>query len=120
MLIERARNVSLATMKLVDTFPTRDFSLKIIAQQVFRSATSIGANIAEAQGASSRKDFINFLHHALKSANETYYWLNLLKDSKKVTTEKINPLLEETEEISKLLGSSILSLKGKRENEVKS
>ncbi len=91
-----------------------DFSIKIIANQLLRSATSIGANIIEAQASSSKKDFINFINYALKSANETKYWLGLLKDSGKADKEEINKLLKEVIEISRLLGSSILSLKGRK------
>lgn len=86
-LIGRAYRFSLAIMKFVDTFPLKELSLKVIAHQVLRSAMSIGANIIEAQASSSKKDFINFLHHALKSANETKYWLGLLRDSGKVNKE---------------------------------
>ncbi|MBI4653211.1 four helix bundle protein, partial [Candidatus Kuenenbacteria bacterium] len=66
------------------------------------------------QASSSKKDFINFINHALKSANETRYWLGLLRDSGKV--EKINSkkLLKEAQEFSKILGSTILSLRGKK------
>ena len=51
----------------------------ILFGQLIRSATSVGANIIEAQAGSSRKDFTNFLSHSLKSANESKFWLLLLK-----------------------------------------
>ena len=89
-------------------------SVQIIAKQLLRAATSIGANIIEAQASPSRKDFTNFFHHSLKSANETKYWLELLKDSGKVSSEAINPLIQEVAEISNILGSSILTLKGRK------
>ncbi|MBU2592490.1 four helix bundle protein [Patescibacteria group bacterium] len=60
----------------------------IISDQLLRAGTSIGANIVEAQAASSRRDFTNFLNHALKSANETKFWLILSKD--------LNPKLSPT------------------------
>jgi four helix bundle protein len=113
-LIKRAYLFSLATMRFVDTFSLKELSLKVIAQQVLRSAMSIGANIIEAQASSSKKDFINFLHYALKSANETKYWLGLLRDSGRVDKETAQKLLSEATELSNLLGSSILSLKGKK------
>ncbi|KAF0121585.1 MAG: hypothetical protein FD151_1162 [bacterium] len=84
-----------------------------MGDQLLRSATSIGANIIEAQAASSRKDFRNFLNHALKSANETKFWLGLLRDSGKKTGEEINPLMKEAKELANILASSILTLKGK-------
>ena len=54
---------------------------RIINDQLLRSATSIGANVIEAQAASSRKDYTNFFAYALKSANECKFWLGLLRDS---------------------------------------
>lgn len=114
MLIKRSYQFSLDIMKFIDTFPKKELSSEIIAKQIIRSATSIGANIIEAQASSSKKDFTNFLHHALKSANETRYWLGLLRDNGKVNTKISIKLLNEAQELSKLLGSSILALKGKK------
>ena len=88
--------------------------MQIISKQLLRSATSIGANIIEAQAGSSKKDFTNFFSHALKSANESKFWLGLLRDSKKGNQEEIEKLLQETIELSNILGSSILTLKGKK------
>jgi len=113
-LIRRSYRFSLEIMSFIDIFPKREFSLEILAKQLLRSATSIGANIIEAQASSSKKDFINFIHHSLKSANETKYWLGLLRDSGKVDREKGNKLLKEAIELSNILGSSLLSLKGKK------
>ncbi len=114
MLIKRSYQFSLDIMKFIDTFPKKELSSEIIAKQIIRSATSIGANIIEAQASSSKKDFTNFLHHALKSANETRYWLGLLRDNGKVNTKISIKLLNEAQELSKLFGSSILALKGKK------
>lgn len=108
----RAYQFSLKVIKLVDALP-KDASAQIIAKQLLRAATSIGANIIEAQGSSSRRDFINFFHHSLKSANETRYWLEILRDSNKAQGS-IDELIKETDELAKILGASILTLKGKR------
>lgn len=86
----------------------------IISDQLLRAATSIGANIIEAQAASSKRDFIKFYEIALKSANETKYWLGLLRDATKTNREEVNPLLEETKSLANILGASLLTLKGKR------
>lgn len=112
-LIRRVYRYSLKVINLTDNLP-KDRPSWVIGDQLIRSATSIGANIIEAQAASSKKDFINFLSHALKSANETKFWLGLLRDSGKAKITAINPLLEETKQIADILGSSILTLKGKR------
>ena len=86
----------------------------IISDQLLRAATSIGANVVEAKSSSSRKDFIKFYEIALKSANETKYWLGLLRDATQIDKDKINQFLAETEEIANMLGSSLLTLKNKR------
>jgi|SRR5579871_3355722 len=111
-LIQRAFLLARKILVLVDKFPIKQSS-KVITDQLLRAATSIGANIIEAQAASSKKDFINFLNHALKSGNETKFWLALARDLDKKLIDEINELLKETEEISKILGSSISTLKGK-------
>ena len=110
-LIERAFNLSRRVLALVDKFPSKRAAW-VISDQLLRAATSIGANIIEAQAASSKKDFINFLNHALKSANETKFWLALAKDLDSELIAEINKLLNETEELAKILGSSIATLKG--------
>jgi len=109
-IIERSYLFALKTIKLVDSMHN-DQASKIISEQLLRSATSIGANIIEAQAASSRKDFTNFLNHALKSANETKFWLGLLCDSRKGDKEEISSLLEDTKQLANILGTSILTLK---------
>lgn len=86
----------------------------VITDQLLRSATSIGANIIESTASSSKKDFIHFYQIALKSANETKYWLCLLRDTGLVGRDKIEDLLQEAIEISKMLAASLLTLKGRK------
>ena len=104
---------ALEVISFIETLP-RDATVNILLNQLLQAATSIGANIIEAQASSSKKDFINFYHHALKSANETKFWLCLLRDSKKAENSKTNTLLNEVTEISNMLGSSLLTMKGKK------
>lgn len=111
-LKKRAFLFSVEIIKFVEKL-SKDRTVYIIIDQLLRSATSIGANIIEAQSASSRKDFTNFYHFALKSANETKYWIMLLLYSKKCNTKLANPLLDELEQICKILAKSLLTLKGK-------
>lgn len=111
-LIIRAFNLARKIIRLVDKFPSKR-SAWVIAGQLLRAATSIGANIIEAQAASSRKDFINFLNHALKSGNETKFWLALAKDLDEKLIKEISELLKETDELVRILGSSIATMKGK-------
>ena len=92
----------------------KDQTSRVISDQLLRSATSIGANVVEAQSAASRKDYTNFFTHALKSANETKFWLSLLRDAGKAEEKTTDMLLEEVTEIANILAASILTLKGKR------
>ncbi len=86
---------------------------KVLADQLIRSGTSILANYIEAQSASSRKDYVNFFNHSLKSANESKMWLALLRDTG-CKDKKIENLINELKEISDIFASSIITLKGKR------
>lgn len=110
----RSYHFAVDLIRFIDILHREDWSIEIIAKQLLRSATSIGANIIEAQAGSSKKDFVNFFSYALKSANETKFWLCLLRDSGKAKTQNITLLLQEAVEISNMLASSILTLKGKR------
>ncbi len=109
----RVYNWTLKLIKVIDAI-NKDESSKIMASQVLRSGTSIGANYIEAQCTSSKKDFTNFLHHSLKSANETKFWMALLRDAKKMEREIVDGLIMDLNEISNILGASLLTVKGKR------
>ncbi len=86
----------------------------IFSDQLLRSATSIGANIYEAKSASSKRDFIKYYEIALKSANETTYWLGLLIDALNINSTDVKDLLRETQELSKIIAASLLTMKNKR------
>ena len=83
-----------------------------IFDQLIRSATSIGANVVEGKGGSTRRDFKNFYTIALKSANETKYWICLIRDTEitKADKETLNRLIKEADEISKIIASIIINL----------
>ncbi|PIQ73986.1 MAG: hypothetical protein CO002_04620 [Candidatus Portnoybacteria bacterium CG_4_8_14_3_um_filter_44_10] len=100
-------------IKFLDSVPKDTISQRII-DQLFRSASSVLANYIEAQASSSKKDFINFLHYALKSANESKVWLAVLRDTNRGDQKKIEDFLKELLEISNILGASILTAKGRR------
>jgi len=91
-----------------------DMVSKRISDQLLRSGTSILSNYVEGQSASSKKEFANFLTISLKSANESKMWIALLRDSKRTTKDKTDWFLNELDEFSKILASSILRCKGKR------
>ena len=76
-----------------------------IADQMFRSGTSIGANIAEAQCAISKKDFIAKLYISLKESNETLYWLRLLQKTQYITDKQYESIYKDCEELKRMLVS---------------
>lgn len=83
----------------------------IIARQLLRSGTSIGANTAEAIAAYSKKDFAMKLGIAFKEANETRFWLRLIQDSGFVTQEENEKYLRDIDEIIRILGSILKTMK---------
>ena len=62
----------------------------------------------------SWKDFANFYNHSLKSANESKFWIGLLKDSGRAANDKLNSILNEAKELSNIPAASILTMKGKK------
>ena len=100
-------------IKFIDKLP-KDSVCSVMGKQLLRSGTSVLANYIEANSASSKKDFINFFTHSLKSANESKVWLSLLRDTDKGDKQELELLLKELIEISNVLASSILTLKGKK------
>lgn len=77
----------------------------VLSKQLLRSGTSIGANIEEAIGGQSRKDFSAKLSIAYKEARETHYWIRLLRDTDYLTSEQSLSLLNDIDELLKIIGS---------------
>lgn len=109
----RSYNFSISIIKFLTLLPEKKV-FWVISDQLLRSATSVGANIIEAKAASSRKDFIRYYEIALKSANETRYWLGLLNDATEIDKKFIKELIQEIEEITKMLAASVITLKNKK------
>jgi four helix bundle protein len=110
---KRLYNFVLRLIKFIDKLP-RDSVCQTMGNQLIRSGTSILANYIEANSASSKRDFINFFTHSLKSANESKVWLTLLRDLSKGDKKELEWLLKELIEIANIIASSILTLKGKK------
>lgn len=77
----------------------------VLSKQLLRSGTSIGANVEEAIGGQSRKDFFAKLTIAYKEARESHYWIRLLKDTDFLSDKESESLLKDIEEILKIIGS---------------
>ena len=103
----------LRLIRYIDKLP-KDSVCAVMGKQLLRSGTSVLANYVEANSASSKKDFINFFTHSLKSANESKVWLALLRDTGKGERKEVEWLLSELTEIANVIASSILTMKGKK------
>ena len=77
----------------------------VLSKQLLRSGSSIGANVAEAQRAQSRADFLSKMSIALKEANETMYWLRILYRTHYLTEREFVSMVNDTEELLRLLTS---------------
>ena len=86
---------------------------QIIFRQLLRSGTSIGANVEEAIGAQSNRDFYAKLYIAYKEARETHYWLRLLKDSGCLEPKTSVEMLEVCSELLRIIGSILKTLRSK-------
>ena len=85
----------------------------ILSKQILRSGTSIGALIREAEHAESKADFTHKMSIALKEANETDYWLDLLHQSNLITETQFQSIHPDIQEILKILASSVKTLRAK-------
>ena len=83
----------------------------ILSKQFLKAGTSIGAMVREAEFAQSKPDFISKLSISLKEANETEYWISLLRDSDYISSETANELLADNKELISMLVSSIKTAK---------
>jgi four helix bundle protein len=110
---KRLYEFTLKLIEFIDRLPKDNVSNRL-GDQLLRSGTSIIANYIEGQAASSKKDFTNYFNISLKSANESKLWFALLKDSGRVKSADVSWFQNELDEISKIFGSSILTLKGRK------
>jgi four helix bundle protein len=87
----------------------------ILSKQLIRCGTSIGANVEEAIGGQSERDFEAKLSIAYKEARETHYWIRLLCDSNYLSNPEAISLLNDVDELQRILGSILRTLKAKRQ-----
>jgi len=83
----------------------------VLSKQVLRCGTSIGANVEEAEGAQSKRDFIAKCSIAYKEARETHYWIRLLRDTDYLNKDHAASLLADVDELLRLLGSILITSK---------
>jgi four helix bundle protein len=109
---EKSYRTALKILELVKEMPKRTDGY-VIGNQLLRAGTSIGANVEEAIAGFSREDFIYKMNTALQESRETYYWLRLACDGKLIPLEKSNEIIEQVEEIMRILGAIVRSSKEK-------
>lgn len=112
-ILERTIEYSLRIIKLFRKLE-KDSVGRIIAKQLLRSGTSIGANVHEAQGGQSKADFIAKMSIADKEARESAYWLRLIKESGLIPESRITDLYDETDQIIKILSSILITAKKRK------
>ena len=110
LIVDKTFNFSKEIIKLyIDLKKDKIFEL---ASQLFRSGTSIGANVEEAQAAQSKRDFTHKMSLAAKEARETRYWLRLLNETE-LSGNEVKHFLKEIEEIINILTKIIKTSSGK-------
>ena len=110
ILADKSYRFAIRIVKL-NAYLTKDKKEYTLSKQLLRSGTAIGALVAEAQYAQSKADFINKMYIGLKEANESRYWIRLLKDCEYLTDTMSKSIFEDVEELIKMLTSSINTTK---------
>jgi len=106
---DKSFDLALASIELYKYLKTQNEF--VLAKQLLKSGTSVGANVEEAIGGQSRKDFLMKLTIAYKEARETNYWLRLIKASVHTDEQLLNKAMQLSQEVLRLIGSIQKTLK---------
>ena len=112
LLDQRFKKFALTVVMFIKTLPRTEEN-RIYGRQVIRSSSSIGANYAEAIFAQTRQEFIHCLKISRKEANESIYWLSLIKEVNPGCKNKLEEIIDENTQILKILVSSVKTLNAK-------
>jgi four helix bundle protein len=112
-IADRLLDFTVRIIKLVNALP-KTIVGKHIGGQLLRSGTSPGSNYEESRGAESRADFIHKLGIVLKELKETRFWLRVICHAEVLTSQRIEPLVKECEELCAIIAKSILTAKNKK------
>ncbi len=107
---ERTLKYSIELLKFLSTL-NYPYHYQPVITQLVKSGTSVGANVHESKSSSSHRDYIKFLTIALKSANETKYWLKLINGILELNKNNYRMLMDEIDEISKIIAQIIIKIK---------
>jgi four helix bundle protein len=109
---KRTKQIGLEVIKLVDELPQKTSSW-VIAKQIIRCSTSIGANYRASCRAKSSPDFINKLKIVEEETDETLYWLEIIEESGLASQEKVCSIIMETNEILSIIVATLKTLRYK-------
>jgi four helix bundle protein len=109
-LLERTKKFAVRIFRMCNGLP-RSMAAKVLAAQVLRSGTSVGAQYREARRARSSAEFISKLKSATQELEETAYWLELIVETDLMPRKRLQPLQNEAEEIMKMLVASIRTVR---------
>ncbi len=114
-ICERTFEFAVQAVSLCKKLDERPGVARTLSRQLLRSATSIGANVEEAQGGQSKADFISKYAIARKEARETHYWLRLLAATSIIEQEEVSDLVQECNELIAILTTIIKNAQANRE-----
>jgi four helix bundle protein len=114
-LADRFLDFAVRIIKLVSALP-KTIVGKHIGGQITRSGTSPGSNYEESRGAESRADFIHKLGIVLKELKETRFWLQVIRRAEILAPQRVEPLIQECEELCAIIARSIVTAKIRRNN----
>jgi four helix bundle protein len=110
-IVVRTFDFAVLVIQLCVKFDARPGVGRVLMSQILRAGTSVPSNVEEAQAAQSKADFVSKMSIALKEARETHLRLRLLAPAKVVSAEELNPLIQEADEIKRVIGAIIVSTK---------
>jgi four helix bundle protein len=110
-IVGRSFDFAVRIIKLCQYLDERPGVGRVLMPQILRSGTSIVANVEEAQAGQSRADFISKMSIALKEAREPHIRLRLLGAAEVIASKRLDPILQESDEIMRILGAKVISSK---------
>jgi four helix bundle protein len=109
---ERTFKFAIRVVKMSRSIP-KTVDGRVLANQVLRSGTSVGANVEEAEAAYSKREFAMKMSVALKEARETHYWLRLIEAVELLKPARMKAIIQEAAELKKILGAIVSRARGK-------
>ena len=114
IIAKKSYQFALYIIKLY-TFLCKEKQEYVMSKQLLRSGTAVGALVSESRFAQSKADFINKMYVALKEANETKYWINLLHDSNFIAEKTFDFMIPKIEDIICILAAIVKTSKGTKD-----